>query len=307
MRKHGGNRLGFSLVELLIALTLALVVGGMTTLFLLHQHRFTRGVTEVVSTQDRLRDASNVLVADLRAAPAGALRDASDTAIMFFSLVGSSVLCTDPAGVHVTLVPDTLASNQTLTAWVATPDSGDVILLYHDTSAVSPAAGWLRYHITHVSSRSVASACPPSTGFTTSTDASHSATTYDLTLDTSLPLSITSGTPIRVVRLVRYSIYRASDRSWYLGYHQCSDLDNTCSTIQPVSGPYTQDGTPPLAFRYYSNQGAEISDPGSGVLPAIARVDVTLHGAARHYVAIPGLVPAYRDSVLATVSFRNQD
>jgi prepilin-type N-terminal cleavage/methylation domain-containing protein len=307
MSTQGSNRSGFSLIELLIALTLALVVGAMTTLFLLHQHRFTHGVTEVVSTQDRLHDAVNVLVADLRAAPASALRDATDTSITFFSLVGSSVLCTDPAGVHVTLVPDTLATNQTLSAWVATPDSGDVVLLYHDTSAVSPAAGWLRYHIAQVSDRSVATACPPSTGFTTPDDASHSATTYDFTLDASPPLSITSGTPVRVMRLVRYSIYRASDRSWYLGYHLCNDLDNTCSTIQPVSGPYTQEATPPLTFRYYSDQGSEISDLGPGALPSIARVDIDLHGAAHHHVVIPGLVPAYRDSVLATVSFRNQD
>jgi prepilin-type N-terminal cleavage/methylation domain-containing protein len=57
MSKQGSNKSGFSLIELLIALTLALVVGAMTTLFLLHQHRFTHGVTEVVSTQDRLHDA----------------------------------------------------------------------------------------------------------------------------------------------------------------------------------------------------------------------------------------------------------
>ena len=174
-------------------------------------------------------------------------------------------------------------------------------MIFHDSSATSPTRGWTRTRITAVGTRRASIGCPVSTGFTTAADATRSV--YDITTPLPIPTNTVRGAPVRFIRHGQYSIYRASDNQWYLGYRRCNALDNLCSVVQPLSGPYETSSGPPFTFRYFMSSGV----PWTGVLPttAITRVDLVAH-AATSTLQIPGLPRAiWRDSALASIAIRN--
>ena len=89
-----------------------------------------------------------------------------------------------------------------------------------------------------------------------------------------LPPTIGPGAFVRVLRRVRYRLYRAGTGEWYLGY---TEWDGTAfGVVQPVSGPFAsysqRAGASGLALRYLDDAGAQLTlaeDAGR-----IARVEV---------------------------------
>jgi type II secretory pathway pseudopilin PulG len=294
-------RTGFTLIELLVALIVSLTIGGIITTVLTHQQRLVAQVNTTLSLREHLRDAADILTADLRSTPSTptAFPFASDTAIEFFSMIGASTLCQSPIGNQLSLPPDTLANGNTLTSWITVPDSNDLVEIYHDSGTFSPTRGWLSFRIASLTSTQLSTTCPPESGFTNPLDAARGARAYTLTLQTPPPLSITKGAPLRFLRRARYSFYRASDNHWYLGYRRCHPTSGLCDIIQPISGPYTKSSAPPLRFRYHTPTGP-IAAPNSPIAN-LTRVDLLLT------LPKPTLnTPSLPDSILTTLTFRNQ-
>ncbi|MEO8193836.1 MAG: prepilin-type N-terminal cleavage/methylation domain-containing protein [Gemmatimonadales bacterium] len=304
------NRRAFTLVELLVATAIAGVAAAFMGATLARQQRFYSSAAAVLEVRSQLRDAADVLSADIRGAAVSTFGFPlmSDTAIEMYATIATSVACSAPAGVTVGLATATLTSGATLTSILVQPDTGDIAMLYGIPSGVADSGRWETHRVAVFQSRPLSTSCPQSAGFTSAADAAQGATAYSVTLATAPSPAVRGGAPIHFVRRARYSLYRSSDGDWYLGYRRCSASGFGCAAIQPVSGPYSAyggGGSGGISFRYFDSAGAELS-PGSSST-AVARVDLVLRGETAHASALVGDAhSAWRDSVLVTVSPRNR-
>jgi hypothetical protein len=296
-------RRGATLVELIVGIAIAMVVVGLSVAHVVRHQRASSAVTDAVNLRTRLRDASDILAADMRGiSPIGdSVLVASDTAVEFYSSIGTSTLCTTASVNRLTLPPDSLPSGRTLSTWITSPDTGDHVLVFMRVPP-SPVATWQRARITSVATVSVGIACPLSIGLLAAGDMAASARAYDFTLASAVPPATGRGAPVRVVRRVRYSIYRAGDGKWYLGYRRCS---GGCSPIQPVSGPYDSHGPPPLTFRYFTRNGAPLA--GQGPSADVGRMEIVARAAYARPFRLPGMTAALTsDSIVTNVTLRNR-
>jgi hypothetical protein len=120
------------------------------------------------------------------------------------------------------------------------------------------------------------------------------------------PPAIPMGTPLRITRPARYSLYRSADGKWYLGRREWSPVQGRFETIQPVSGPYraydSEAGqTSGLELRYFDRSGLRVPS-GSVASDRIARVSVVLRAPPP---GGDGQVRERRDVASVTVALRN--
>lgn len=267
-----------------------------------HQRAY-RAIEAELDLRTRLRDASDILVASLRgiSSSADSIMTASDTAVEFHLAIGASTVCTAPAPSVVTIPADTLPTGRVLSAWAVPPDTGDVMLIFIDSSATS-GRRWERTRITSFATVPTAVACPPSSGLLSAGDAATAVPSYQIGFSPSITATVASGAPVRFTRRVRYSVYRAGDGKWYLGYHRCAAI---CATIQPVSGPYERAAGPPISFRYFTAGGVPLES--SGPTADVARIQIVSHASYGYQVSLPGLGRSLGvDSAVATVALRNR-
>lgn len=307
-RRHGG----FTLIEMVVATAIAGIVGATLMMTLRRQERFYSSASLMLEVRDQLRDGADVLTADIRGAAVEryGFPLMTDSAVELFSTIGSSVVCETPSGATLFLPPSTLSSGATLTSLLASPDTGDLALIYAIAGGIPDSAQWVEARITAFATRSLATSCPPTTGFTSSSDLASGQQGYALTLSSIPSMPIRKGAPVRFVRRGRYSLYVSAGK-WYLGYRRCDAVgSSSCGTIQPISGPYlpytgAASGDAGLALRYFDTDGGEIGD--ESLSPLTARIDIVLRGATARAVALAGdaRVP-YRDSAVVSVSPRNR-
>jgi len=246
-----------------------------------------------------------VLSADLRGmSVADTVRVAADSAIEFFSTIGGSVVCT--IIVNDVGLPAAQSSGNSLSAFLAEPDTGDLALFHVDSAGVRER--WERRRISGFTRRPVASSCPPTSRFSEQSDLDVGARGFILTLTTPLGDDIKPGAVVRFVRRARYSLYRASGGDWYLGYRRCNAIGSSvCGAIQPVSGPYRgYNGDPKatgLRFEYFNNAGQTLDVAATPL--ALARVDVTARSESDH--RLPNSVPfpqKLADSATVSIAVR---
>ena len=300
------SRVAFTLIELTVAATLAGIVGAALMLTLRRQERFYASAAEIMRTRSDLRDAADVLVTDIRGAAVSryGLPLMTDTAVELFTTLGNAVVCATPTGRTLFLPPG-------LTSLLASPDTGDLALLYSIPAGNPDSAVWVESRISAFASRSLSTSCPASTGFSSALDATAGRTGYALTLSVTPPPDVRRGAPVRFIRRARYSLYKSSDGEWYLGYRRCNVIGpSVCATIQPVSGPYlphtrTGASSAGISFRYFDGGGAEVFDVSHST--SVTRIDVILRGETARAVSLAGDArQRYRDSAIVTVSPRNR-
>jgi prepilin-type N-terminal cleavage/methylation domain-containing protein len=295
------RRSAFSLIEICVVLAIIGVIGSTLGAVLMRQQRFFRGTSELITTRQSVRDALEVLTTDVRGmSVADTARLLTDSAFEFFSTIGISVVCQALSSAEVGVSPAVIGG---LTSFASQPDTGDLALFYVDSGPAGER--WRRYRIVASGSRSAASTCPSSSGFARAEDAAGKA--FAITLASLPDESIHAGSPVRFVRRGRYSLYRASDGEWYLGYRRCNALGPpVCGTVQPVTGPYRaysrsvdQSG---VAFEYFDRSGAVLqSTPLS-----LARVEIVARAASRQSLFAGGRTWIPSDSARVSVAVRNR-
>jgi prepilin-type N-terminal cleavage/methylation domain-containing protein len=304
-------RAGFTLIEMIVATAIASVVGATLMMTLTKQERFYSSASQILQVRGQLRDGADVLASDIRGAAVAryGLPLMTDSAVEFFSTIGSSVVCETPSGLTLFLPPAAGSTGTPLTSLLVQPDTGDLALIYAMPGGIPDSERWIEARIAGFASRSLSTSCPPGTGFTSSSDLAGERG-YALTLSSNPPASIRKGAPVRFVRRGRYSLY-ASGTQWYLGYRRCNALGPpACGTVQPVSGPYLPyssggGANAGLAFRYFDSSGDELSDESLSSL--VARIDIVLRGGTARAVALAGDARVrYRDSAVVSVSPRNR-
>lgn len=267
MRQRHCYRHGTTLVELLVALTLAAILLGSATAVLLRQQRTAVALGSSAATDAQLRGTTGALAAELAVLSAAAgdfeKGEARDTALQLRSLVARGIACDD--GVGATILADD-ADEPPGALNGAVPRVGDSLWWYAGDSTKR----WRSARV--ASSDSVSAPC--------------SLTSAPLRparrLGTGGADTIQSGTPLRITRPVRYAFYRSGDGSWQLGMREWIDASARFAAPQPVAGPFVmRAGDSRTGFRYYDTAGIELPVGPDGVdVARVARLRIVVLVAA---------------------------
>jgi hypothetical protein len=248
---------------------------------------------EVMSTDIRAMSVSDTV--SLRA----------DSAIEFLAGIGSSVAC-QSVGNQIGL-PARHFEGNSLSAFLVEPDTGDIAAFY--TRSAEGREQWERHRIAGFSSRSLATSCPPSSGLSAQADLDAAMTGFVVTLADPLPGGIKAGVPVRFLRRARYSLYRAGDGHWYLGYRRCNAVGaSACGPVQPLSGTYGAYSAGPqvtgLSFEYFDAQGRPLGPSDSPLM--LARVDITARSERSQRAAKSGQGDRVAEAATISVAIRNR-
>ncbi len=285
-----------SLIEVIVVISLLGMIGATIGSAIINQQRFHRDASELLDARQGVRDAMEVLSGDIRGStPADTFRLMADSALELFTTIGTSVACRTASGTAIYLAAE--SSGNTLTSFLLAPDTGDLVLVFRTTGDATVGT-WERHRLAALTPRSNRPGC--------FTDGSGPAEGFLLTLRGIPDPGLRAGAPIRFIRRGRYSLYRASDGFWYLGYRRCNALGpSVCTGIQPLSGPYkrynadqTQTG---FLFEYFDADGVSIT---SGDAMSVARIDVTAR-AERNRRAGAATEPR-PESAKASIALRNR-
>jgi type II secretory pathway pseudopilin PulG len=226
------QRAGNTLIELLVALPIAAILGAVAVAQLLNTHQLARQLNSSSEIARELRQAGEVIASEIRPLSAADLIAWSDTAIEFHALIGSGVVCALPTRNALDLLP--LSGSDVLrTSWFATPQTGDNIWTIPADSEPAPRAQ--RWEMSTLQSVGATPSSACATLPLLSAGTGNGSPAQRLTLTATLPHGPEAGALVRITRHVRYSLYRASDRQWYLG--RKSFDHGGWTTIQPVAGP----------------------------------------------------------------------
>jgi prepilin-type N-terminal cleavage/methylation domain-containing protein len=307
---HAGQRQGMTLLELLISLVLVGLMGGLIIGFLLKQERFYAGANEIVLTRTQVRQAS-LMENDLRAisAPAGDIYAMTDTSIEFRSTFGSAYICSsDRTNSRIAVPPLTLASKSVLTNWTQQPAVNDSLALYVDSTSASAKDDSWSYH--RISNGSVvisdaSPGCQSSSKLMKTTDVTSQNPSYAFTLSPTQSATVSTGAAVRFFKRVHYSLYKASDNQWYLGYFDCrTSRTPVCNAIAPIAGPlrpYVAPDQAGLRFTYYDSTGAVTTNR-----LAVSRISILFQGEGSKTIQLAGGSPVtFRDSLRVEVGLRN--
>lgn len=302
----GRHARGFTLPELLVAMTLLVLVGATLGTMLTSQYRMfnrTQGATQM---QRDLRTGLGLLPLDLRAASraAGDITALQDSAIQLRATIGSAIVCVRPA-LNTIDLPPLNASSNALTQWHVQPQPGDTVLVYDENTRPGPEDDrWLPYALTTIGTAPAAS-CAGGPFTSPTLDPPATKPRWRLTLSADPPNTVLPGAPVRFLRSVRYSLFRptgARADGWYLGYREY--LAGAWSTPEPIAGPFeaaggTRDG---IRFAYFDTLGQALATPTG---QNVGRVDLSFRARALIRGGSADSV-VLRDSVAVRVALRNR-
>jgi prepilin-type N-terminal cleavage/methylation domain-containing protein len=305
------RRAGFTLIELVIAMVLMSLVGGAIVKVLLQQQRFYNSTTDLIQTRQQIRQAAAMLPSDLRGIASGDsdIYVMTDSSLEFRSVFGSSIACSvDAGGGWVSTVPKVLAKGSAMTSWTAVPSVGDSIAVYDEGTITAQSDDrWSRAQVTGVTLRTgnVNDGCPTASGLAQLADLTASNPSYKLTITPKL-VNVTVGASIRFLRRVHYSVYKASDNQWYLGYYDCkTGRVPVCNAAQAIAGPfqpYAVNGTSGVQFAYYDSTGAVTTKPSE-----VARISLVVRGQSAGLLNLSGAGgTVFKDSLRIEVGLRNR-
>ena len=292
---------GVTLVELAVVLALVGIVGGAIGVTLTRQQRFYRGAADLLTARGTVRDAMEVLATDIRGmSVADTPTLMADSAFEFFANIGTGVVCATDSGQEIGLAGSGGARGNVLTSLLVQPDSGDIAAVYQ--TAPDGAERWVRLRIASLATRALSSSCQAASPFAVGAGGNG----YTLTLTAPPESPIREGMPVRFIRRGRYSLYRAGDGEWYLGYRRCNAVGPpSCGAVQPLSGPYrpyspSRDATG-LLFEYFDAGGDHIDGTAA---TSLALVRITARAGAGQSLGSGGWNGG--DSASVAIAIRNR-
>lgn len=224
-----------SLIELLVVL----VVGGVLAAAVARSRATTRdaaaGAIAGADARRQLRAGLLGVEATLRGAADGDVLAVDDTVLELRVATGASVVCAvaapgewPPWATLLAPAPDRVQA-----AWHDAPAPGDELLALARAPGDSGAAWrWHRVRVADAPSP-VRTDCGGRAG----------APALRVPLDAPLPDEwAATGTPVRLLRRARWSVYRSGAR-WWLGWRDARP-DGRLDVVQPVAGPHDRRASP---------------------------------------------------------------
>ncbi|WP_411279413.1 type II secretion system protein J [Gemmatimonas sp.] len=266
------RRRGFTIIEMLVTMTILSVIGIIVSRLMLGQQRFYQRTNEQMGMRRELRSAMSLVPADLRSisSSGGDLTNFDASSLTFRAVLGASIACARPSNTTLDLPPLNMARN-TVTSWYATPQAGDTVWAFNDSlSRGAEDDVWVPLRITGVS-QSVG-LCPLSPFTDAVLDLAKPR--FRVTLSSSLPDSIKVGSALRFTRSARYQLTAQSSGRYYLTRSEY--LGGAWQGNTPVSGPYEAPSGPNggIRFTYFDSLGLAVTNPALG--RNVARIDMIL-------------------------------
>lgn len=299
-----GRRTGFSLIELLIALTMLGVVGIVASRLMLGQQRFYQRTNEQMGIRRELRASLSLLPAELRSisSSGGDIRTFDANSITFRSVLGVGVVCARTS--NTVDIPPTNMSRNALSGWYAQPQIGDTIWAFNDSlSRGAEDDVWTPLRITLVTPSTTYCAGSPYTDAVLDVG----KTRWRFQVTPNLPDSVVTGSAIRFTRTTRYALAQqgSTDRH-YLARSEYVGGAWTAATW--VSGPYAAPsalGTSGLRLAMFDSLGAAVTDPAQS--RRIARIDLRLRATGLNSSGgAGGSGTTNSDSALFRIALRNR-
>jgi len=217
--RHARRR-GTTLVELLVALPLAVSLATIAAMLLVRLGHTMRGQSSAIATARELRHVAQVLSAELEPLAARHVTIVRDTMLQFREQLGVLGLCAAPDARSIVAAAPPGSSDR----WVGGLRPGDTVRMWAaSTPALAPVA----------QDRALAMVPQPLHAGGCGTDP-EPARRWRFLLTDSLARAA-AGTPVTVHRDARYRLYLAGGK-WWIG-RQSRDATRW-ETIQPVAGPF---------------------------------------------------------------------
>jgi hypothetical protein len=267
---------GFTLVELLVALTLTLAVGGIVHGQLLHGRRLARAQAERIAMQENVRVAALVMRGELAglgydeigpeaaAVLAVPLERRSD---LLAIAPGAVTYLAERGGGHVCAVlpgaPGEIRIPASSWTGIRAPRPTDSLLVFVETDTASGRDdAWVHFGIASVGS----AACP------TGEAGMAIRVVPPVPLGSDVLSAITAGSPVRLAEVMQLRYYASSGQSW-LGMRSVS----TGEAITPVAGPLADStgSVRGLTLRYLDAAANSTTDPAAVRLIEIELLGVT--------------------------------
>jgi hypothetical protein len=260
------TRLGSTLAELLVALALTAIVLGAASASVLRQQRTSAAVTGAVASESQAQAATMILSSGLTglAPSAGDLSagGARDSSLQLRAAILTGFACGDAVGqatVGGAGQGDPLGS-----AALSSSRIGDSIWWYP-----GKGAGWIGRSVAQVAGGA----------YCASTGTGGAARVGFVGADT-----VPRGAPVRITRQTRYVVYRAGDGSWQVGLREWNEGAQQFSAPEPLAGPFQRrlPSGERTGFRYFDAGGQELTAGAELDVGRIARLRITVLGAARN-------------------------
>lgn len=301
----GRSRLGFTMVELLIALVLLGLVSAALYRVLVNNQRLYMAQTQRIDLSQNIRAAANILPAEFRQLDAADAAAASDIVAMgpdsitIHAMRWTTFVCSAP------LLNGT-ATNRSMIVRGGQPGdpmffgsrgiqtATDSMMIYLDADQTTRNDDY--YVPARVSAAVSGPALCPAVGVA----APQPGTT--LTWDgnfyggNNAAGAIPVGAPVWGFERVTYRLYQAADGQYYIGYRPWLPAG---TSIQPLIGPVLANG---LTFQYYDANGNV-----TAVRTQVARIDITVRARTVNAVRRGGQAAAavIVDSLTTSVALRN--
>ncbi|AMW04084.1 PulJ/GspJ family protein [Gemmatimonas phototrophica] len=292
--------MGFTLVELIITVTLLGVMGTMVAQLMMRQQRFFQRMSDQAQVRRELRTALSTMPTELRGVSSvgGDISAFSASSLTFRSTIGTSFVCEKTSSSSIDVPPINTARTST-SNWVVTPAVGDTVFaLRHDSSGVS-GDYWSAHRITAVSAG--AGLCLTSVYTDVLLDAGKSR--YRFTVTPTLPDSVVTGSALRFTRTARYELAQQTSGRWYLQRKEIQAGQWTQGVV--VGGPFVApapSGASGFALSYFDSTGTTVAVGGNS--RGIARIDLALR--AQGQGGSDPSATIVTDSVKLSVAMRNR-
>ena len=279
------GRRGFTLIELMLSLTIMLIVTGAIYRLIVSSQRITRAQAERVSLQSNVRIGSLAVLSDLRelntvlggsAAENDILAIAANS-ITYRGMRGTGVICQAPTATQVRI------SRNSFIGYRDPQPVRDSAYVFIDGDPDTEADdAWLSVGITAVSA---ATPCPGilGEGITLTTP------------NTAALAGLPTGTPVRIFEVMELTLHQEDGRSW-LGARSVSADE----PVRPVLGPLV-DGNG-FSLAYLNAAGAVTPDR-----TAVKSIQLTLRGISEGAInpGIEGALSPAQEELISQITLRN--
>lgn len=271
MPRPPARSLGFTLVEVIVAMTLTGIVVAGTLKALTAQRKFYTRQARILDARHAMRASTIILASEFREASAtgGDLYAVASDSVALRSTVGFAIVC-NVNGVSGTLSLKHLSGHFRL-------DAADSVLVFAEYGASDADDVWRAL---------------PVAGISTTGPNCDSGETGDRVVTVTGDLSgIWVGAPLRLFRPYVFGLFEFNGRWWLGRRNRGSGPDYV-----PVAGPLAPPGDGGLQLTYYRQDGATTVNPS-----LVSRVSISVRAPTDRTLADP----AYRD--LSTSTYLRND
>ena len=278
------RRRGFTLIELMISMVIAMVVLGAAYNMLTNNQRFYRAQGQIVEVQQNVRAVTQILPSELHELDArgGDIISMNDTSMEIRAMRGFAQVCLAPnvAGGQIVLK----------TSAIFLPTGIDitrhnVFVFREGDSTIATDDKWLNASITATSTRNCSDG-------SAGTQLTLSIVGGNTQLD-----SVPNGAPVRIWEQVHYTLWEDASRLWWLATETM--VSGSYSGLSAVAGPLRP--SIGLWFKYYDATGAV-----TALRDSVRSMDVIARGLSTVPIMIQGKPTGqYADSSTVRVTLRN--